>query len=320
MDAAIEAMKRAFAALSAGRADVPLRIHLSIPKHDGVSLIMPSLVGGEDKDGGAKRSLAVKVISLFPGNADRGLARIQAAVLAIDAETGRPEALLEGAALTAIRTGAASGAATDLLAREDARTAAVFGAGVQARTQLEAVCTARSIDTAWVYSPVPGEGEIFAREMAGVGPIPADLRAAASGREAVAEADIVCTATVSGTPVFDDVDLKPGVHVNAIGSYQEHVQEIPSETVARAVVVVDSREAALSETGDLIQPIRQGLFTPEGIHAELGELVAGKRPGRTSAEQCTFFKAVGVAVQDTVAAQAALQRARQLNLGCRAPW
>jgi ornithine cyclodeaminase len=312
---AIEAMKEAFAALTAGRAEVPMRAHLPVRPHDGVSLVMAAFVEGEAGD-----ALAVKVVSLFAGNASRGLPRIQAAVLALEADTGRPVALLEGSTLTAIRTGAASGAATDLLARADCRTVAILGAGVQARTQLEAVCTVRQLETAWVYDPIAAAAEAFVAEMAGRGPVPADVRMAADAQQAVADADIVCCATTSATPVFADEHLKAGVHINAIGSYQPHVQEVPAETVVRARLVVDSGEAALTETGDLIQPIQQGRITPQHIHAELGELVLGRKSGRASADETTLFKAVGVAVQDAVAARVALARAEELGLGQQVSW
>ena len=297
MDAAIEGMKRAFAALYDGRANVPLRAHLPVEAHDGITLVMPALVKDE-----ALESLAVKVISLFDHNAQRGLARIQAAVLALEPDTGRPMALLEGATLTAIRTGATSGAAADLLARPESRTAAIFGAGVQARTQLEAVCTVRPIETVWVFDTAAAAVEAFIRDVAGQGPIP------------------ICTATTSHVPVFDDADLKPGAHVSAVGSHQPHVREIPAETVVRAWVVVDDRDAALAETGDLIQPIEQGMIGPEHIRAELGGLVLGREPGRQSDEQITLFKAVGVAVQDAVASRIALENAEKLGLGQRVQW
>ena len=312
---AIDAMKRAFCALSAGRAEVPLRAHLNVEPHDGVSLVMPAYVSDPDDE-----ALAVKVVSLFDGNSRRGMARIQAAVLLLEPDTGRPAAVLEGATLTAIRTGAASGAATDLLARADCKTAAIFGAGVQSRTQLEAVCTVRRIETVWVYDPDESRLGEFIAETAGRGPIPNDVRPARTPTEAVARANVICTATTSARPVFDDADLKPGVHINAVGSYQPQVQEIPADTVVRALVVVDSREAALSETGDLIQPIRKGLIDAEHIHAELGELVSGERDATRSDGQVTLFEAVGVAVQDAVAARSALNRAMELGLGQRVEW
>ena len=306
MEAAIEAMRQAFAAFCEGRAVVPERIHLDVERHEGVTLVMPAFVQGEDE------ALAVKVVSLFAGNQARGLARIQAAVLALEPDTGRPLAVLEGATLTALRTGAACGLATDILARPNARSVAILGAGVQARTQLEAVCCVRRVETVWVFDVEGARARAFADEMAS---LVRDIETAATAAEAVREADIVCAATTSATPVFADEDICPGTHINAIGSFKPSVQEIPSATVVRSLVVVDSREAALAETGDLLIPIGQGLMSAEDIHAELGELVLGRKPGRTSPDQVTLFKSVGIAVQDAVAASHALRRARDLGLG-----
>jgi len=310
MKETIEAMKRAYASLSDGKAEVPLRTRLSVPPQDAVSLFMPAYVQAEGGD-----ALAVKVVSLFPNNPDHGLAFIQAAVLVLEADTGRAAALLEGSTLTAIRTGAGSGAAIDLLARPDSKVVAVFGAGAQGRTQLEAACSVRKIEAAWVYDEAIGRAEAFTQEMAGKGVIPKKLFVAKSPRQAVAEADIVCTATTSSAPVFADTDLKLGVHVSAIGSYTPEMQEVPAETVARALVVVDSRSATLAETGDLIQPMRAGLFGEEHIYAELGEILLGRKTGRQSPDQITYFKSVGVAVQDAMAAQLALQNARRQGPG-----
>jgi len=315
MGQAISAMKRAFAALSSGNAEVPMRGTLTIAPQKATSLFMPAYVQDEAGD-----SLALKVVSLFPDNIERGLPLIQAAVLVLDANTGRPLALLEGASLTAIRTGAASGAATDSLARPNSRIAAIIGAGVQGRTQLEAVCTVREIQTVWVYDPSPERIAAFIEEMAGKAPIPADLCWAENPTQAVAEADIICTATTSSTPVFQDWDLKPGVHINGVGSYTPEMQEIPPETVRRAYVVIDSRSAALVEAGDLIQPLNQGLISEQHINVEIGEIILGLEPGRSSPEQITFFKSVGVAVQDAVAAKLALENAHSQNLGQVVAW
>jgi ornithine cyclodeaminase len=311
----IEAMKGAYASLSAGRAQVPLRARLPIPPHDAISLFMPVFL--QDQAGEA---LAVKIVSVFPNNPGRGLPLIHAAVLVMEAGTGRPLALLDGGALTAIRTGAASGAATDLLARQDSRVAAVFGAGVQGRTQLEAVCTVRPIETAWVYDPNPDRAIALIAEMAGKLPVPADLRAADTPGQAISEADVICLATTSASPVFADRDLKPGAHINGIGAYTPEMQETPPETVRRARVIIDSHNACLSEAGDLLQPIAQGLITAEHIHAELGEIVLGSKPGRASETEITYFKSVGVAVQDAAAARLALQRAGELGLGQTVDW
>jgi ornithine cyclodeaminase len=306
----IEAMKSAYASLSLGYADVPLRARLAVPPHHGLSLFMPAYVGAPNDE-----ALAVKVVSLFPGNPSLGLAYIQAAVLLLDPATGQTLALLEGSSLTAIRTGAAGGAGVDLLARPDSRVVAIFGAGVQGRAQLEAACTVRKIEAAYVYDLNRNSAIALQEEMAGQGPIPKDLRLAESPLDAIADADVICTATTSSTPVFDDADLKTGVHISAVGAYTPEMQEIPAETVLRARVVVDSRAAALAEAGDLIQPLRAGRFAEQGIHAELGEIVLGHKTGRETATEVTLFKSVGIAVQDAVAASLAYRNAVRLGLG-----
>ncbi len=306
----IEAMKRAYAAFSGGRAEVPLRTRISVPPYEALSLFMPAFVQTPGNE-----ALAVKVVSLYPRNPAQGLAYIQAAVLVLEPGTGRTLALVEGGSLTAIRTGAASGAAIDLLAREDSGVVAVFGAGTQARTQLEAACAVRHIEHAFMYDSDRSKAQLFAEEMAGRGPIPRTIKVAASPAEAVESADIICTATTSVRPVFEDAAIKNGVHISAVGSYTPDMQEVPAETIARARVVVDSRAACLEETGDLIQPIRSGLFDAAHIHAEIGEIVLGLKAGRSTGDEITYFKSVGIAVQDAVAAQLALENARQMRLG-----
>lgn len=312
MKETIEAMKSAYASLSGGKADVPLRTRLSIPPQEAVSLFMPAYVQGEKDD-----ALAIKVVSLFSNNPERKpkLDYIQAAVLVLDPETGQSMALLEGSSLTAIRTGAGSGAAIDLLARLDSRVVAVFGAGVQGRTQLEAACSVRRIEQVWIFDPAKDQADAFAHQMAGVGEIPEDLRIANSPEQALADADIVCTATTSNSPVFDDAQIKPGTHISAVGSYTPEMQEVPASTVARAMVVVDSRSATLAETGDFIKPLQEGLIKEDHISTELGEIVLDQKPGRGSPDQVSYFKSVGVAVQDAVAAQLALSNARANQLG-----
>jgi alanine dehydrogenase len=311
----IEAMKAAYAALSSGQAEVPLRSRLPVPPQEGVSIFMPAFVNSADA-----QALAVKVVSVFPHNPQKGNPLIYAAVLVLEAETGKPLALMEGGALTAIRTGAGAGAATDLLARHDSATAAIFGAGVQARTQLEAICTVRNIETAWIYDPQTESVTRFIDEMAGRGPIPKDLRAAKNPAEAVSMADIISAATTSNTPVFDAADLKPGVHINGVGSYTPEMQEIPAEVLRHALVVVDSRSASLVESGDMIQPIQQGLFSEDQVYAEIGEIVLGKKAGRTNSHQTTYFKTVGVAVQDAMAGQLAMRNAEKMGLGQEMDW
>ncbi|HRN50311.1 MAG TPA: hypothetical protein PLC52_04110 [Anaerolineales bacterium] len=316
MHECIAAMKQAYAALSGGAAEVPLRSRLTVAPHEGLSILMPAFVDGASAQ---EQALAVKLVSLFNKNPARGLPLINAVVLAFDPETGALQAILEGAAVTAIRTGAGCGAATDVLARPDARTVAVFGAGVQARTQLAAACEVRDIETAWVYSPNAEQAAAFITEMAGVGRIPKDLRAAASPQEAAANADIISTATTSPTPVFAAADVRPGTHINAAGSYTADAIEVPSELVARAHVTVDSRSATQAESGEIAMTLQQGLLAADNIH-EIGAVLNGQAPGRSSAEQITFFKSVGVAVQDAMAARVAVANAHKLGIGTQVAW
>ena len=306
MRRAIEAMKGAFAQLSAGQADVPLRVALDVPRHNGVTLFMPAYLSADDQ-------MAVKIVSVFNDNPAKGLPLIHALVVVVDATTGEPAAVMDGTALTALRTGAASGAATDLLARQDARTAAVFGTGAQGRTQLEAVCAVRPIQEAWAYDVLPQQAAAYADEMSQR--LSILVNAAETPSEAVRQADVICTATTSTSPVFDDADVQPGTHINAIGAYTPQMQEIPPETILRARVVIDHREASLAEAGDLLIPLQQGLMTEDHIYAEVGEIAAGRKSGRTSSEEITLFKSVGVAVQDVAAASAVLEAARRLGLG-----
>jgi ornithine cyclodeaminase/alanine dehydrogenase-like protein (mu-crystallin family) len=304
MAAAIESQRRAFAALSTGEADLPLRTALRVEAEEAVSLFMPARVGGD---------LGAKVVSVFPRNPARGLPTVHGMVVLIDGKTGGPAALMEAGSLTALRTGAASGLATDLLANPDTRTAAILGTGAQAATQLLAVCTVRSLRRVYVYSrDLAHIATFIARHQ---DQVPTPLVACASAAEAVRQADIVCAATTSATPVLDGRDLRPGAHVNGVGSYTTQMQEVDAETVRRAGrVFVDSRQAALAEAGDVVIPLAQGILRELDL-VELGAVVAGSQPGRTGPEAVTFFKSVGVAVQDVTAAGEVLRRAREIGLG-----
>ena len=310
MRATIEAMKAAYAALSSGRAEIPLRTALPIAPEEATSLFMPAFVHNP----GAQNALTIKIVHLFPKNPARGLDFIQAAVMVFDAQSGKTLALLEGSTLTAIRTGAASGAATDLLARPDSREVAIFGAGAQGRTQLEAVCNVREIETVWIVDADPARAQAFADEMSGRAPIPADIRVAPDPKTALANADIVCTATTSVNPVYDAADLRPGTHVNGVGSYTLEMIENPPEMLLDASIFIDEHQAILAEAGEVVRAIRE-MGLAEDSMTELGDLVLGKASGRQSKEEITFFKSVGVAVQDAMAAQLALQNAEKFGLG-----
>jgi ornithine cyclodeaminase len=261
----------------------------------------------------AGSGLGAKIVSVFPKNTARGLPTVHGVLILLEARTGRPAALMDATYLTALRTGAASGVATDLLALPGARTAAVLGTGAQAATQVLAACAVRPIARVRVFSRDSSHVAAFLARMQSE--VPAALVAAASAAEAVRDADVVCTATTSATPVFDGRDLKPGTHVNGVGSYTPQMQEVDTEVVRRAGrVFVDCRAAALAEAGDVLIPLRQGVIREADL-VELGAVAAGRHPGRTALEAVTFFKSVGVAVQDVAAGAEVLRRAREMNLG-----
>jgi ornithine cyclodeaminase len=305
----IELMKTAFTQVSMGQAAVPLRTQIPILSNEGVTLFMPAYLAQSG-------DLGAKIVSVFSHNPERDLPTIHAVVIVLDSTTGVPVALMDGAYLTALRTGAASGAATDLLARKDAHVVAIFGAGTQGRTQLEAVCTVRSITRVLVFDINPEQAVSYVNEMRARGaPIPGEIHIAASPEEAISQADIVCTATTSIQPLFDGRKLRPGTHINAVGAYTPQMQEVDAETVQRAKVVIDSRQASLTEAGDLIIPLKQGVITEEHIYAEIGEVIAGLKPGRISKDEITYFKSVGVAAQDIAAARRVLNKATELGLG-----
>lgn len=309
MERTIALMEGAFAQLSSGKATVPIRSHVKAARHDADALVMPVYVPDTGQMG-------VKLSMINHQNPSRGLPLIHATILVSDVETGIPLALVNGDAITNLRTGAGSGLATDLLARPDATTAAIFGAGTQARTQLEGVAAVRSINTAYVVNRTPERAERFAekmRERLGIDVHPA------SPEEALSRADIVCTATTATDPVLRDGDVRPGTHINAVGAYRPDTAEVPPETLRRAKIVVDHRDSCLEEAGDLVRAIEAGYIAASDVHAEIGELVTGDCQGRVSADEITFFKSVGNAVQDLAAAAEVVSTAEKENLGTTAP-
>jgi ornithine cyclodeaminase len=235
-----------------------------------------------------------------------------ATLLVIDAKTGQPRALLDGTYLTALRTGAGSGLATDLLAAPDAAILGVIGAGAQARTQIEAVLAVRPIREIRIFSR--GGADSFAAEIAPLYP-GVMVRATRTAADALRDADVLIAATTSSTPVIMAADVKPGAHINGVGSYTPTMQEVATDVVIRAKIVVDSRQSCLAEAGDLLVPINAGLLNAESIYAEIGEIAAGLKPGRTSPAEITFFKSVGNAVQDLTVAARVVSAAEAKNLG-----
>jgi ornithine cyclodeaminase/alanine dehydrogenase-like protein (mu-crystallin family) len=309
MGEAIDAVRSGFSALSAGNSITPLRTPIAAGRH-GTVLVMPVYLPREN-------TTTVKVVSLCPGNVARGLPLLQALVQVFDGETGTPLAVIEGAGLTRLRTGAASGLATDLLARADSHTAAIIGAGVQGASQLEAVCAVRPITEAWAYDPDRTRLEAFCAHLSDV--LRRPVRPAGTVHEALAGADVVCTATTSSQPVIPDAAVRAGTHVNAVGAYRPEARELPGELIRRSRVFVDSIDACLEEAGDLLIPIKQGLITREHLAGEIGQLVNGTVSGRLDDRQVTVFKSVGVAVQDGAVAAIVARQAELLGIGIALP-
>ena len=305
---AVELMKLAFTELSAGRAVSPLRTVIPVTDHEGDALFMPAHVP-------AAGALGLKVVNVFRRNAERNLPLIHAIVVLSNPETGEPLALLDGSYLTALRTGAVSGAATDLLARPDSKTLVVIGAGVQGVTQAAAVCAVRPIERIIAVDMSDASLTRYRESIARDWPDLAGRLETSNDSAVVAEADVVCTATTSRKPVFEDALIRPGTHNHAVGAYTPEMQELPAATVARATLVVDSTEAALEEAGDLIIPLRDGLVGRDHFERELGMVAAGQAPGRTSPDEVTLFKSVGNAVQDVVVAKRAVDRATEQGAG-----
>ena len=295
MSALLDAVEDAFRAVSEGRDRSPLRSQVPIP--GGTLVLMPGV-----RIGGSGHSL--KLVTVMPGNADRGLPTVQAVALWIDADSGEPRYVLDGPTLTAMRTGAASGVSARLLARPDASVLAVFGAGAQAEWQIRAVCAARPIREVRVYAR---RAEALARFVEAMAPqLEATVRPVASAAEALAGADVVCTATTATTPVFEAEFVEPGSHVSGVGAFQHSMIELPPALFSRAALVaVDSREAALAEAGDLVAALSSGELTDDGF-VELGSVPAGWAATRP-ADAITVFKSVGLAIQDLAAAEVAVE-------------
>jgi alanine dehydrogenase len=309
VDALIDALAGAMADLSAGRASVPHRVGALVQEREGLLAAMP----GYSPSAGA---LAAKLITLFPHNAGTQWPTHQGVIAVFDPDNGRPMALLDGTVITAIRTGAGSALATRLLAREDAATVAILGTGVQARSHARAVTRVREFRELRVAGRDRAKAAALAEELAGE--LNLVVRAAASWEEACDDADVICATAHTLEPVVRREWVSPGTHVTSVG-YNPQGREVDDATVVDSLVVVESRAAALapfpSGSNDLLQPIEQGLIEADHVHAEVGELVDGQRPGRTSSEEITLYKSVGVAVQDGVAAALVLGAARERGAG-----
>lgn len=309
MPQCIELVKKAFVELTEQRATVPLRLGVDVVPGKDVTLLMPAHLPELD-------ALGFKVVSVFQTNQGSDTAVTNAMVCMLNAETGVPVAIMNGGYVTQLRTGAVSGAAAEYMARDDSKNLVVIGGGAQGVTQAAAIAAVRPIEKITIVDPFPASFDRFRHAIEQDWPnlVPM-LSFAESAEEAVREADVICLATTSKKPVFEASWVKPGTHVSGVGSFTPEMQEAPAEFVAKARVVVDMSEHALEEAGDLIVPLRDGLIQPDHIVGELGEMVQGKFEGRTSAEELTFFKTVGNAVQDITVGNYAVQAAIEQGIG-----
>ncbi len=307
---AIEADKYAFTLVVDGKCEAPLRTNIQAPKYDGCFLFMPAYVSEMD-------TASLKIINIFPHNIDQGKPSSPAQVLLIDGTTGIVTAVLDGTYVTQLRTGAASGAAFDVLAKKDCKIGALIGTGGQAATQLEAMIAVRDLEEARVFDLNLERTKEFAARMQeelkdyGTKIIPVN-----SSDEAVDNADLVITVTPSSKPVFDASKIKAGATISCVGAYQPHMQEMDPAILTRASkLYFDSEEAVLSESGDILIPLEDGTITKDDFTGDLGQVIKGELVGRENDEEIIVFETVGVATQDLVAARRIYDKAVEAGVG-----
>lgn len=308
MEAALQMAKAAFLALDEGRAVMPERLATKVERHGGTHLSMPCYAHDEKGD-----ALSIKIATVFESNTARGLPTTMASLLLHNADTGELVSLMDAEYLTAMRTGAASALATQLLALPEVPVVTIFGAGAQAEAQLQGVAHVRHVQTAYVISRNPNRSKAFADRMSAS--LGVDVRPANNAREAVKASQVICAATTSKNPVFDGQDLQPGTHVNAVGAFRPDMCELDPEVLRQSLVYVDRLESAKTGAGDLIQAVQAGYLKWDQIAGELGGLVSHRLPGRTDHRLTTVFKSVGLAVQDVFAARWIFHEAEARGLG-----
>ena len=309
MRAAIEAVERGLIEFSAGDAVMPVRVTTQVPAHSGVVLGMPAFLAKTD-------ALGTKIVTVYKNNPGKGLPTIMAVVVVNDPQTGKVEAIMDGGYLTAVRTAAASAVGTKYLARKDARVLGILGSGVQGASHVWAMKEVMpALDRVVAYSPTRAKLESFTAEMRQRHGVAVDV---VDSEEAVCRvSDVLVLATTAQQPIVKREWLKPGAHINAVGSHSPPARELDSDTVAAARVVVDSRDANLTECGDLLIPMKEGRIDKEHFCDEIGEVAAGKKPGRSSDDQITIYKSVGIAVEDVATGSLVYKRALEQGVGTR---
>jgi ornithine cyclodeaminase len=301
----IEVMAETMISLSQGGAQLPLRTILRLPKNRGAFGAMPAQLDRPDAFG-------LKAISVYPGNEGSRWDSHQGVVLLFEPEHGTLAAIMDASRITAIRTAAMSGLATRLLARDDAADLAILGSGVQACSHLDAMRTVRPIRRVRAWSRKRSSLEAFVSRSKEVG---VEVEPMESALAAVDGADLICTVTGSKTPVLQGDWITPGAHINAVGASLPEARELDSATVARSRLFVDRRDSAVNEAGDFLIPLSEGVITEDHIVGEIGDVAAGTLPGRSSAEEITLFKSLGLAIQDVASAHWVHRKAVDQGMG-----
>lgn len=308
MREAIDADKEALSLYSAGKANVPLRTNINVSKNNGQSLYMPAYV---DSTEGA---LGVKIVSVYPENIKRDLPSVPATMIMLDPETGIVSACLDGTYLTQLRTGAVQGAATELLARKDAKVGALIGTGGQAQSQLEAMLTVRKLEEVRIFDIDFERANQFAEKM--MQQFSVTMHPTKTNQECVEGADIITSVTTSKRPTFSAEWVKKGAHINGVGAYTPEMCEIPREIIKVAdVIIFDTMDGVLKEAGDFISPLKDGYIQKESYQGELGQLINGELLGRMNENQITIFKTVGSAALDVLVGMQIVKKAKIRGLG-----
>jgi alanine dehydrogenase len=302
----IPVLERAHIQYSTGEAVMPVRLVVPLPQIQGRITSMPGYLN-EDK------ALGMKVVTFFPNNLKQNLPQILATVMLFSADTGKMIAAMDGNYITAIRTACVSAMATKTLANPESRVLGVLGAGVQARAHIRALTQIREISEIRVYDVFEASARRLQESLQNEIGVKIDV--VQSAREAVQGADLLVTVTTAKEPIVNADWLKPGMHINAVGSHRPDLREIDGATLASAKIVVDSREAIMAECGDILLAIQEKAITTDGIHAEIGEVLAGKKAGRSGADEITLYKAVGIAIQDVATAHLVYRKALEHNVG-----
>jgi alanine dehydrogenase len=302
----IPVLERAHVQYSTGKAVMPVRLVVPLPQIEGRITSMPGFLN-EDK------ALGMKVVTFFPNNLKQNLPQILATVMLFSADTGKMIAAMDGNYITAIRTACVSAMATKALANAESRVLAVLGAGVQARAHIRALTQIRKISEIRVYDIVEASARQLRESLQKEYGLKVNVLQ--SAREAVIGADLLVTVTTAKEPIIKKDWLQPGMHINAVGSHRPDLREIDGATLASAKIVVDSREAIMAECGDILLAIQENAITAENIHAEIGEVLAGKKRGRTGSDEITLYKAVGIAIQDVATAHLVYRKALERNVG-----